>query len=82
MGSADLMPRNLNRRVEVLTPVLDKELRDYLRNTILKLHLKDTAQCYRMLADGEYLRIKPGKKDKLVNSQESLIELYSASHNG
>ena len=32
-----------------------------------------------MLADGEYLRIKPGKKDKLVNSQESLIELYSAS---
>ncbi len=79
MGSADLMPRNLNRRVEVLTPVLDKELRDYLRNTVLKLHLKDTVQCYRMLTDGEYIRIKPGKKDKLVNSQESLIELYSAS---
>ena len=79
MGSADMMPRNLNRRVEVLTPVLDKELRDYLRNTVLKLHLKDTVQCYIMLADGEYLRIKPGKKDKLVNSQESLIELYSAS---
>ena len=79
MGSADLMPRNLNRRVEVLTPVLDKELRDYLRNTVLKLHLKDTVQCYRMLTDGEYLRIKSGKKDKLVNSQESLIELYSAS---
>ena len=79
MGSADMMPRNLNRRVEGLTPVLDKELRDYLRNTVLKLHLKDTVQCYIMLADGEYLRIKPGKKDKLVNSQESLIELYSAS---
>ena len=79
MGSADLMPRNLNRRVEVLTPVLDKELRDYLRNTVLKLHLKDTVQCYRMLTDGEYLRIKSGKKDKLVNSQESLLELYSAS---
>ena len=79
MGSADMMPRNLNRRVEVLTPVPDDDLRDYIRHTILKLHLKDNMQCYKLLENGEYVRLKPGKKDKPVNSQAALIELYSGS---
>lgn len=79
LGSADLMPRNLNRRVEVLTPILDADLRHYLRQTILQTHLDDNVQCYKLHENGEYLRLKPGKKEKPVNSQEIFVSLYGES---
>src|SRR5262245_3892257 len=44
IGSADLMERNLDRRVEVLCPVLDPALRAYLRDTVLDAYLRDTDQ--------------------------------------
>ncbi len=42
IGSADLMERNLDRRVEVLCPVLDRNLLEYLRETVLGAYLRDT----------------------------------------
>ena len=42
IGSADLMERNLDRRVEVLCPVLDRSLLEYLRETVLGAYLRDT----------------------------------------
>lgn len=55
MGSADLMPRNLDRRIEVLAPILDPQLRDRVSREILMPHMDD-ARLYRLQADGSYVR--------------------------
>ncbi len=64
VGSADLMPRNLNRRVEVLFPVEDEKLVRRLRDRILTKYLEDEAEARLMQADGSYIRPErePGKK--------------------
>jgi polyphosphate kinase len=54
IGSADLMERNLDRRVEVLCPVLDAALREYLRDTVLGAYLRDTHRAALLGPDGEY----------------------------
>jgi polyphosphate kinase len=69
LGSADLMPRNLNGRVETLFPVEDPLLLKSLRDDILGLHMKDNVKCWRLLPDGSYERVVPGATDPKVNSQ-------------
>jgi polyphosphate kinase len=59
LGSADLMPRNLNRRVEQLFPVEDPNLRESLYQHILQVHLRDNLQARRLLPDGDYERVQP-----------------------
>lgn len=78
LGSADLMPRNLDRRVEVLVPILDPILSEYIRKEILEIHFSDNVQCYRLREDGTYLRLKPGKNEMHVNSQEYLMRRYAS----
>jgi polyphosphate kinase len=72
LGSADLMPRNLNRRVELLFPVQDPELLRRLRDEVLEIYLKDNQKARRMNSDGTYKRVARGA-DKPVNSQEVLL---------
>lgn len=60
LGSADLMPRNLDHRVETLVPVEDPALRAYLRDEILEGYLRDTTQARELLPSGEYRRVEPG----------------------
>ncbi len=74
LGSADLMPRNLNRRVEVDFPVQDKNLIAVLRDEILGTYLKDKAKARHMSADGKYVRDPDFQKKGALNSQEALIE--------
>jgi polyphosphate kinase len=71
IGSADLMPRNIDRRVEVLFPIEDTELRASIVNDILEVYLKDTEKSYNLLADGEYVsrRSLLGNNQPLFNSQ-------------
>jgi polyphosphate kinase len=69
LGSADLMPRNLDGRVEVLFPIEDGTLRRAIRDDILLLHLADNVQARRLLADGSFERLKPGKGDEAIDSQ-------------
>jgi polyphosphate kinase len=52
LGSADLMPRNLDGRVEVLFPVKDARLREMIKQDILNVHLWDTEQARGLLPDG------------------------------
>jgi polyphosphate kinase len=59
IGSADLMERNLNRRVETLCPVKDETLRRYLRETVLDAYLRDTFRAWVLRTDGEYERAAP-----------------------
>jgi polyphosphate kinase len=78
VGSADLMPRNLYRRVEVLFPIEDTRLRDIVRRDILEVHLRDNVQARRLLSDGSYERIKVKDKDPEINSQRIMLEKRGA----
>ena len=69
IGSADLMYRNLSRRVEVLTPVKDATLRRVLKETILGFYLKDNVNARELRSDGSYVRLKPGDGEKRFDSQ-------------
>jgi polyphosphate kinase len=74
LGSADLMPRNLDHRVETIFPINDPQLRDIVLHEILNVHLRDTAQAWRLLPDGEYERIQPGAEETPMNSQVWMME--------
>ncbi len=74
LGSADLMPRNLNQRVEVLFPVEDPRLIRHIHEDILELYLKDNVKARLMLPDGSFQRLKPAKGEPAFSIQEWLIE--------
>ena len=73
LGSADLMPRNLNRRVEVMFPVRDAALVRSLHNEILGTYLKDKAKARHMLPDGKYVRDPDYARKGALNAQEWFI---------
>jgi polyphosphate kinase len=73
LGSADLMPRNIDRRVEILFPVENAKLIRDLRDDVLKTYMSDTAKARLLLPDGHYERIKPEGKHAPINSQERLL---------
>jgi polyphosphate kinase len=69
LGSADLMPRNLDNRVETLFPVEDPRVRQALRDQILAVHLKDNVKARSMLPDGSYERVRPMDNEPDLDSQ-------------
>jgi len=74
IGSADCMKRNLESRVEVVTPVETPESRQELRR-ILEVQLKDRRGAWDMQPDGSYIQRVPGEGDDPRDSQQILIEL-------
>jgi polyphosphate kinase len=74
LGSADLMPRNINRRVEVLFPIEKPALLRYLRDKVLAVYLADNVKARIMQPDGSYSRVAPAKGEKVLNSQMVLLE--------
>jgi polyphosphate kinase len=70
LGSADLMPRNLDHRVETLVPVEDPALRAQLSRFTLPAYLRDTANARRLLPDGTYKRLKPPKGEEPFDVQQ------------
>jgi polyphosphate kinase len=73
IGSADMMLRNLDRRVEVLFPIKDPKLRAEVRDSILRVSLRDTAKCWQLRPDGSYERRPPEGSDLPFNSQEHFM---------
>ena len=71
IGSADCMKRNLESRVEVVTPVQKLELQAALRQ-ILNVQLTNQRSVWEMQADGQYIQLQP--KDKQLGAQETLIK--------
>ena len=78
ISSADWMPRNLRRRVELLVPVTDDPSRKRLV-ALLDTYFKDTRKSWRMLPDGTYERVSLTAKRKTVRSQEILYREAVAS---
>jgi polyphosphate kinase len=74
VGSADLMPRNLDRRVEILFPIQDPRLVRYLRDHVLATYLADTVKARRLRGDGTYERVKPAPAEVPLDSQQWLID--------
>ncbi len=73
IGSADIMKRNLERRVEVITPVEAPVLKAQLRE-IINLQLADRRGAWDMQADGTYIQRKPEPKEEKRSAQELSIE--------
>jgi len=73
MGSADLMPRNLNQRVEVLFPVEDRNMINHIRVNILQPYLEDNIKARIMNSDGSYTRMHPEKGQDPVNVQSLFL---------
>ncbi len=75
MGSADMMTRNLDRRVEILFPIENPQMIQYVRNDILPMYLADTLKARVMQSDGKYLRPKPGGNGtEPINVQEWFLK--------
>ena len=74
VGSADLMHRNLEKRVETLFPIQDPRLLRYLRDDVLAISLADTAKARLLKADGTHERVAPSPGDEPLNSQQWMID--------
>ncbi len=75
LGSADLMERNLNRRIELLFPLETPEHIRYIREDVLDAYLRDNQLAYRMRADGTYERKHPEEGEQPLDVQEWLMDL-------
>jgi polyphosphate kinase len=73
MGSADLMPRNLNSRVEIIFPIEYKHLIRFVRQSILEVYLNDNIKARIMNADGSYTRQTVKDLRSAKNAQQIFI---------
>jgi polyphosphate kinase len=73
LSSADLMPRNLNRRVEILFPIEDPDLKNKIIH-ILDVIFRDNHNARLLLPDGKYIRLTPKKNEPRFSSQRYFRE--------
>lgn len=73
LGSADLMQRNLDHRVEVVFPVERPEHVKYLRDHVLAAYQRDNVRARLMQPDGTYIRVKPKEKEEKLDIQDWLM---------
>ncbi len=73
LGSADLMNRNLHRRVETLIPIQDRRLAGHIRNNILETYLNDEAKVRMLQPDGTYTRHPRRDAPDAVNAQSFFL---------
>ncbi len=69
LGSADMMQRNLDRRVETIFPVEEPVLKQFLRHRLLETYLNDNLHSRVLQSDGNYVRLTPGPGEPAVDSQ-------------
>jgi polyphosphate kinase len=74
ISSADWMPRNLVRRIELLTAIKDEDSKNKIIQ-ILKLQCSDNALSHELQSDGTYVKVKPKSGEKVINNHK-LLEDY------
>ena len=80
LGSADLMPRNLDRRVEILFPIESPHLRKELVEDLLQVALQDTVKSRQLLSNGHWTRLPLLPDQAPMNSQEWFLGHWSSRH--